>query len=642
MLLFKFKTTTMNRTLTVLRRGFGLWSMILFVFFSTQSFGQISLSCPNDVSVTTSNGSNSAIVTWNAPTASTACTVDGTPDCSSISNYISGFVYMGEYNGSKYYCSTGTNFSWNAARNLSAAAGGYLVTIDNAAENEFVRSVIGSYDAWIGYTDVFSPGNFYWTGDDSNSNYENWKCWSWYSCEPSGGAQHYTRMLKSDGKWTDRESWYRAEFVMEIPCPASQSPGDVTLTQISGASSGSSFAIGTHTISYRATDDCGYTKTCNFTVTVNCANFTSGGTINGTQTICSGDDAALLGNVSLPTGGSGDAEYMWISQAGTSCPTDVNLVVPGANGPSYDPGVLTETTTFRRCARRAGCTTWSAESNCITITVDQSPGCGNIPASVGNFVWSDTNGNGIQDAGEPGLSGVFVVLANCVSNYATYTYTDANGAYSFTGLTPGQYKIEFRAPQNHTFSPKDAGFNDAIDSDAQDGFIDCFTLASGDNNTTIDAGFVPNASAVLTMTCNNDISVTAGSGQTSAQVSWTAPSASSTCTTGSVSVTQSAGPTSGSMFPIGTTTVTYNATDNCGNTETCSFTVTVTAGSGGNDPASVGDFVWSDTNGNGIQDAGEPGLGDVFVMLTDCAGNWKYKCKRCILFHKRDTRIIQN
>ena len=44
-------------------------------------------------------------------------------------------------------------------------------------------------------------------------------------------------------------------------------------------------------------------------------------------------------------------------------------------------------------------------------------------------------------------------------------------------------------------------------------------------------------------------------------------------------VQQTAGPTNGSNFPVGTTTVTYQATDACGNSETCSFDVTVTAAS---------------------------------------------------------------
>lgn len=37
-------------------------------------------------------------------------------------------------------------------------------------------------------------------------------------------------------------------------------------------------------------------------------------------------------------------------------------------------------------------------------------------------------------------------------------------------------------------------------------------------------------------------------------------------------------------------------------------------------PAALGDFVWRDLNKNGIQDAGEPGIGGVIVKLLDCAG----------------------
>jgi len=44
---------------------------------------------------------------------------------------------------------------------------------------------------------------------------------------------------------------------------------------------------------------------------------------------------------------------------------------------------------------------------------------------------------------------------------------------------------------------------------------------------------------------------------------------------GEVTVNRIAGPASGSNFPIGMTTVTYEATDECGNRATCSFTVTV-------------------------------------------------------------------
>jgi len=45
----------------------------------------------------------------------------------------------------------------------------------------------------------------------------------------------------------------------------------------------------------------------------------------------------------------------------------------------------------------------------------------------------------------------------------------------------------------------------------------------------------------------------------------------------SPNITQTAGPANGATFPIGTTTVSYRATDACGNVKTCSFSVTVQA-----------------------------------------------------------------
>lgn len=62
-----------------------------------------------------------------------------------------------------------------------------------------------------------------------------------------------------------------------------------------------------------------------------------------------------------------------------------------------------------------------------------------------------------------------------------------------------------------------------------------------------------------------------------AVATWTAPTATDNCTTPSVSVSSAptAGLTSGSCFPIGTTTITYKATDAKGNMATCSFKVKV-------------------------------------------------------------------
>jgi hypothetical protein len=99
-----------------------------------------------------------------------------------------------------------------------------------------------------------------------------------------------------------------------------------------------------------------------------CDNVTSGGFIGSNQTICVGATPALLTNVTSPAGGSGALEFVWLKST-TGCPDNASQMIAGSNSINYQPGPLTQTTYFRRCARRAGCTEYIGESNCITITV---------------------------------------------------------------------------------------------------------------------------------------------------------------------------------------------------------------------------------------------------------------------------------
>ncbi len=111
-------------------------------------------------------------------------------------------------------------------------------------------------------------------------------------------------------------------------------------------------------------------------------------------------------------------------------------------------------------------------------------------ANVGDFVWNDTNKNGIQESGELGIANVTVKLFTCNDILVATTTTDNVGKYIFENVAVGNYYVQFTLPNNYTFSPKDAGNNDTKDSDANltTGKTDCFTLTAGNNNYTLDAG----------------------------------------------------------------------------------------------------------------------------------------------------------
>ncbi len=108
-------------------------------------------------------------------------------------------------------------------------------------------------------------------------------------------------------------------------------------------------------------------------------------------------------------------------------------------------------------------------------------------ASVGNFVWLDLNGDGIQDGGEPGLKGIRVKIFTGAAVLVNATRTAADGSYTFTDLPHGQYYLKFTSP---SFSLQDQGGDDALDSDPNPatGQTITFTLNPGQDDDTWDAG----------------------------------------------------------------------------------------------------------------------------------------------------------
>lgn len=74
--------------------------------------------------------------------------------------------------------------------------------------------------------------------------------------------------------------------------------------------------------------------------------------------------------------------------------------------------------------------------------------------SIGDKVWFDKDGDGVQDRGEAGVAGVLVKLLSTGGKTLATTRTDANGKYLFDDLKPGAYKVKFYAPDGREFTKR--------------------------------------------------------------------------------------------------------------------------------------------------------------------------------------------
>jgi len=157
-------------------------------------------------------------------------------------------------------------------------------------------------------------------------------------------------------------------------------------------------------------------------------------------------------------------------------------------------------------------------------------------SSIDDFVWNDTDGNGIQDEGEEGIADATVELYYANETPVNSTVTDPGGLYQFGTLPAGEYYLVFALPAGYNFTAMDQGGDDALDSDVDPatGRTETITLGENESLTDRDAG---------------------------------------------ANMTAAGGP----------------AEEN----------------------ATIGDFVWNDTDGNGIQDAGETGVPGVILRLLD-------------------------
>lgn len=152
---------------------------------------------------------------------------------------------------------------------------------------------------------------------------------------------------------------------------------------------------------------------------------------------------------------------------------------------------------------------WGYPSDVISIGYGQrdmtiDAGIVVTSGSVGDYVWLDTNRNGIQDEEDTGLEGIRVVLEYSPSGdvsddtqwiQAGETTTNEKGYYRFDELSEGYYRVKFQILEPYTITLVNQG-DAALDSDGryqlEDGWYAGrpFYLNEGGFDMTWDCGVV--------------------------------------------------------------------------------------------------------------------------------------------------------
>lgn len=266
-----------------------------------------------------------------------------------------------------------------------------------------------------------------------------------------------------------------------------------------------------------------------------------------------------------------------------------------------------------------------------------------VPAELGDFVWEDLNADGIQDAGEPGIEGVGVILNDCQGVALDTVYTDHNGYYLFNNLKPGNYMISFIMPADYILTDKNIG-TDSKDSDIEDnGYSVCEVLESSEKNYTYDIGLYRNARIGDEVWLDKNANGVREVGEPGVEnvtvelrkCNGTLMSTGSTDSDGKY-IFEDLRPDSYKLKFILPDDYHFTKAD-IGDDDTDSdadpvYGLTVCEDLISNESnlsydagiyknASIGDYVWLDEDGDGLQDTNEPPFENVEVILQDCNGN---------------------
>ena len=423
-----------------------------------QGAGSSFTNCPNDI-VVDCNGTSSN-VTWDVPEFTSACS-------SACSDTISGYLYMGEYNGHKYFCSVDPA-TWPEASANAQAIGGHLAFIEDADENAFLANILTIQSAFIGCSDGVVEGDFIWT-DGTPVNYTNW-----YPGQPNNyqDYQDYCELL-SNGQWNDQYNHVKLEYIVELSCSS--------VRQTAGPAPGSAFGPGSTTIEYTATDGCGNSAVCSFDVVV-------GG---GLSLQCIADQ-----HVVCPS--SAGVQVTWATPIATTCCNDCSSATPSPiNGFIY---MGTRGNSHYYCSNDPAL--WN-DAQTISMT------------NGGHLAIINSAAENAYLAGLLAIESAYIGLSDSGTE-GTFQWVDGS-SLGYNNWYPGQPN-DYQQNQDYVELLANGQWNDQY------------------NNKPLE--FIMEVPACL-------------------------------------NIVQTDGPANGSVLPVGVTTVTYQATDACGNTAECTFDITV-------------------------------------------------------------------
>ena len=252
-----------------------------------------------------------------------------------------------------------------------------------------------------------------------------------------------------------------------------------------------------------------------------------------------------------------------------------------------------------------------------------------LTASIAGSVWYDIDADGVRQGSESGLSGVTVELLDAMAMVIATTTTDANGNYVFPGLPAGTYSVsvdtltlpaglvsttggDVTAPitlsEGETFNGADLGYatpagtvalGDSVFADADgDGIQGIGEVGIGGVTVNLRDSMGMLLAAAMTASDGSYLFVGFAPAEYTVEVDPAAlpPNYDTTPTNGLIS----------RDFDL----------SGGGNLLHADFGFAPTAATG-----SIGDTVYLDNDGDGMQDVGEPGLVDVTIDLVDSMGN---------------------